>query len=52
MDIIDEYRNRLFKWQEDNKEPEKPKAGKVENKEAELLLWREKIKRLSTLIYP
>ena len=52
MDIIDEYRSRLFKWQEDNKEPEKPKADKVENKEAEVLLWREKVKRLSTLIYP
>jgi hypothetical protein len=31
---------------EENKEP------KVENKEAELLLWRERIRRLSNLIYP
>lgn len=52
MDIIDEYRSRLFQWQKDNKESEEPKADKVENKEAEVLLWREKVKRLSTLIYP
>lgn len=49
MDIIDEYRSRLFKWQEDNKEHEEPKK---DNKEAELLLWRERIRRLSNLIYP
>lgn len=53
MDIIDEYRSRLFQWQKDNKESEEPKAdSKVENREAELLLWRERIRRLSNLIYP
>ena len=49
MDIIDEYRSRLFQWQKDNKEHEEPKK---DNKEAELLLWRERIRRLSNLIYP
>lgn len=49
MDIIDEYRSRLSKWLEDNKESEEPKK---DNKEAELLLWRERIRRLSNLIYP